>query len=95
MPSVASGCSVVIRSLPADRMELMATPASTTVIRDAPTRSARNRISSDAPSAPRNAAMGSSAMAVGKKQASKSVQKPAPAFTPMMFGPASGLPSTP
>ena len=95
MPSVASGSSVVIRSLPAEKMELMATPASTTVMREAPMRSASSRMTSAASSAPANAAAGSSLAADGSRQAHSSVQKPAPALTPMMFGPASGLPSTP
>ena len=40
------------------------------------------------------AAAGSALTAAGKRQASSNVAKPAPAFTPMTLGPASGLPST-
>ena len=95
MPSVASGSKVVTRSVPAERMALTATPASTTVSREAPMRPASRRMSSAAASAPRNAATGRSPAAPGKKQANNSAAKPAPALTPTMLGLASGLSSTP
>ena len=48
-------------------------------------------MSSDAKRAPRNAANGKNAVAVGKTASKNSTAKPAPALTPMMFGAARAL----
>ena len=76
-------------------MLLMATPASTRVMRLAPVLRARVYTSIHAPSAPRKAATGTAVIEVGIRAAQRTAPRPAPAFTPMILGPARGLPSTP
>ena len=71
-----------------------ATPESTRAIFDAPAFFAIKYTSITAASAPIKAAVGSRAGLSGSRARHSIVIRPAPAFTPMIFGAAIGLPNT-
>lgn len=78
-------------STPAERMLDIATPARTRVIFAAPVRSAMNSTSSAAAIAPRKAAAGTSTCEVGAIAQQSAAASPAPEFTPIVLGAASGV----
>ena len=93
-PLRASGTRVTTPSMPAlNRLE-MATPASTTVIREAPVRWARPSTSRTPAKAPAKATRGVHRWARGAAAHTKATANPALALTPRMPGEARGLFST-
>ena len=79
----------------AESMLLMATPASTRVMRLAPVLRARVYTSIHAPSAPRKAATGTAVIEVGIRAAQRDCPQACAGIHPDDIGPRQGLPSTP
>ena len=77
--------------MPAPNTVVMAMPASTTVRRLSPVPSDSAKMMSAVASAPVKAASGVSHSAPGTSEAASSTASPAPEFTPMTLGLASGL----
>ena len=77
--------------MPAPNTVVMAMPASTTVRRLKPVPSDSAKMMSAVASAPIKAASGVSHSAPGTSEAASSTARPAPEFTPMTLGLASGL----
>ena len=83
-------------SMAAESMLLMATPASTRVMRLAPVLRARVYTSIHAPSAPRKAATGTAVIEVGIRGGAEDCpQACAGIHPPMILGPARGCPALP
>ena len=79
--------------MPAPNTVVMAMPASTTVSRLTPAPSDSAKMMSAVAKAPAKAARGVSHSAPGAREAASSTNSPAPEFTPMTLGLASGLSS--
>ena len=94
MPLSESGKNVVMVSMPAPRRLLTATPASTSVILDAPFFAAIRYTTITVTTAPINAAAGMADGVFGNRAIASTAAKPAPEFTPMILGAAKGFSRT-
>ena len=93
-PSKASGFSVTTASIPAPNKAETATPARTTVIRDAPVRQDSPVTTRAATSAPQRAIKGVYCWEMGATAQQSATANPAPELTPITPGDARGFPST-